>query len=69
MGAIARKELIASAEVATFDVVERDFPGIHSPARWKFVCRPKGKICAPGDMRAFSDDHAAHRFYLKQQRF
>ena len=44
--AIAHSELVANARVATFDVPERDFPGNRSPARWKFVCRPKRKICA-----------------------
>jgi hypothetical protein len=44
--AIARSELAASAGFVTFDVAERDFPGNRSPARWKFVRRPKRKICA-----------------------
>jgi len=55
--AIARKEFGASAGVATFDVAERDFPGNRWPARWKFVCRPKRKICAPGEGARFHDDH------------
>jgi len=45
--AIAHDELVASAGVGTFDVPERDFPGNRAPACWKFVCRPKRKICAP----------------------
>src|SRR6185312_17151054 len=45
--AIAHNELVASAGGAAFDVPERDFPGNRSPARWKFVSRPKRKICAP----------------------
>ena len=44
--AIAHNELAASAGFVTFDVPERDFPGNCSPLRWKFVCRPKRKICA-----------------------
>jgi hypothetical protein len=46
--AIAHDELAASARVVTFDVRERDFPGNRSQPRWKFVSRPKRKICAPG---------------------
>jgi hypothetical protein len=49
--AIAHNELAASARVVTFDVPERDFPGDRSPLRWKFVYRPKRKICAPGEAR------------------
>jgi hypothetical protein len=66
--AIAHHELATSARVVAFDVAERDFPGNLSLPRWKFVYRPKGKVCAPSDVRASSDDHAAHRFHLKQQR-
>jgi hypothetical protein len=47
--AIAHRELVANARFGTFDVPERDFPGNRSPACWKFVCRPKGKICARGE--------------------
>jgi hypothetical protein len=61
-GAIARNEPVASPGVAPFDAAPRDFPGNRSPARWKFVCRSKGKICAPGDVRS-SGDHAAHRSF------
>jgi hypothetical protein len=50
-GAIARNELVASPGVAPFDGPARDFPGNRSPARWKFICRPKVKICAPGEVR------------------
>ena len=48
--AIAHNELVANARFVAFDVPERDFPGYRSPARWKFVCRPKRKICAPGEV-------------------
>jgi hypothetical protein len=41
--AIAHNELVAGARFVTFDVAERDFPGNRSPARWKFVGRPKEK--------------------------
>ena len=58
--AIAHNELVASARFAAFDVPERDFPGNRSPPRWKFLCRPKRKICAPGEGARFSDK-AAHR--------
>src|SRR4051812_30705972 len=68
-GAIAHNEVVASARVATFDVAERDFPTNRSLARWKFIGRPKGKIRQPGEGPAARDDHAAHRFYPKQQRF
>jgi hypothetical protein len=44
--AIAHNQLAASAGVATFDVPERDFPENRTPARRKFLCRPKGKIRA-----------------------
>jgi hypothetical protein len=47
--AIAHNELVASAGFATFEVSEEDFPGKRSPARRKFVCRPKRKICAPSE--------------------
>src|SRR3954470_17475639 len=50
-GAIARNELVASARFAPFDGAERDFPGNRPPAGWKFVRRPKRKICAPGEER------------------
>src|SRR6478735_6227027 len=66
--AIAHNELAASARVVTFDVPERDFPGNRSPPRWKFVYRPKRKSARLAKGRASSDDHAAHRFCLKQQR-
>jgi hypothetical protein len=42
--AIAHNELVASARVVAFDVPERDFPGNRSPARWKFVGRPKKNL-------------------------
>jgi hypothetical protein len=48
--AIAHNELAASAGFVAFDVPERDFPGNRSPLRWKFACRPKRKICAPGEV-------------------
>jgi hypothetical protein len=48
--AIAHNELAASAGFVTFDVPKRDFPGNRSPPRWKFVYRPKRKICAPGEV-------------------
>jgi hypothetical protein len=51
MGAIVRNELVASPGIAPFDGAERDFPGNRSPARWKFICRPKRKIYAPGEGR------------------
>jgi hypothetical protein len=51
--AIAHKELAASAGFGTFDVPDRDFPGNRSPPRWKFVYRPKRKICAPGKVARF----------------
>jgi hypothetical protein len=47
--AIAHNELAASARFATFDVPQQDFPANRSPLHWKFVCRPKRKICAPGE--------------------
>src|SRR5689334_21281939 len=49
---------MASAGFMIFDVPERDFPGNRSPARWSFVDRPKGKICAPGEGLASIDDMA-----------
>jgi hypothetical protein len=51
--AIAHNELNASAGFVTFDVPERDFPGNRWPLRWKFVYRPKRKICAPGEVARF----------------
>jgi hypothetical protein len=42
--AIAHNELVASARFGTFDVPERDFPRNRSPARWKFVGRPKKNL-------------------------
>ena len=65
--AIAHNELVASPRVVTFDVPERDFPGNRSPLRWKFLCDQKEKSARLAK-RASSDDHAAHRFSLKQQR-
>jgi hypothetical protein len=47
--AIAHNELVARARFVTFDVAERDFPENRLPARWKFIRRPKGKICAPAE--------------------
>jgi hypothetical protein len=49
--AIAHNELVANAGFVTLDVPERDFPGNRSPPRWKFLCRPKRKIYAPGEAR------------------
>jgi hypothetical protein len=49
--AIAHNELAASARFVAFDVPERDFPGNRSLLCWKFLCRPKRKICAPGEAR------------------
>ena len=66
--AIAHNELVASPRVVTFDVPERDFPGNRSPLRWKFLCDQKEKSARLAKWRASSDDHAAHRFYLKQRR-
>jgi len=66
--AIAHNELVANARFVTFDVPERDFPGNRSPARWKFVCRPKRKSAHPAKWRASRDGPAARRFYSKQQR-
>jgi len=63
--AIAHDELVASARFVTFDVRSENFPGNRSPPRWKFVCRPKEKSARLAK-RASSDDHAAHRFSLKQ---
>ena len=51
--AIAHNELVASARFVTFDGPQRDFPGNRSPPRWEFVCRPKRKICAPGEGARF----------------
>jgi hypothetical protein len=51
--AIAQDEPRASARVGTFDVPEREFPGNRSLPRWKFVCRPKQKICAPDEVARF----------------
>jgi hypothetical protein len=51
--AIAHSELAASARFWAFDVPERDFPGNRSPPRWKFVYRPKRKICVPGEVARF----------------
>jgi len=45
--AIVHNELAARARFVAFDVLKRDFPGNRSPPRWKFVSRPKRKICAP----------------------
>src|SRR6185437_12196860 len=45
--AIAHDERVARARFVTFSVPERDFPRNRSPLRWKFVCRPKRKVCAP----------------------
>ncbi len=47
--AIGHDELVAGAGVEAFDGPERDFPGNRSPPGWKFVCRPKRKIRAPGE--------------------
>jgi len=47
--AIAHNEPAASGRFAVFDGPERDFPENRSPPRWKFVDRPKRKVCAPGD--------------------
>src|SRR6185312_14295298 len=47
IAAIAHHEPAARARFGTVHVPERDFPGNRSPPRWKFVCRPKRKICAP----------------------
>jgi hypothetical protein len=47
--AIAHNAFVASAGFVTFGVPERDFPGNRSPLRWKFIRRPKKKICAPGE--------------------
>jgi hypothetical protein len=63
--AIAHNGLVASARFVTFDVPERDFPGNRSPPRRKLPCRPKRKMCAPGEAGRSSDDPAAHRFSLK----
>jgi hypothetical protein len=57
-GAIARNELVAGPGVVTFDVAERVFSENSSPARWKFVCRPKKNPRARAKWRASSDDHA-----------
>jgi hypothetical protein len=65
--AIAHDERAASARFGAFDVPERDFPGNRSPARWKFVCRPKRNL-RQAKWRASSDDHGAHGFDLGQQR-
>src|SRR5579871_6494918 len=55
--AIAHDELAASAGFVTFDVPERDFPRDRSPPHWKFVWRPKRKICAPkAKWHAFGDN-------------
>jgi hypothetical protein len=51
--AIAHNGLVASARFVTFDGPERDFPGNRSPPRWKFVYRPKRKICALGKVARF----------------
>jgi hypothetical protein len=51
--AIAHNEPAASARFVAFDVPERDFPGNRSPPCWKFVYRPKRKICAPGEVAHF----------------
>jgi hypothetical protein len=48
--AIAHNEPAASAGFVAFDVPERDFPGNRPLPRWKFVSRPKRKICAPGEV-------------------
>jgi hypothetical protein len=45
-GANARNEVIASAGFGTFGGAARDFPRNRWPTRWKFVFRPKEKICA-----------------------
>jgi hypothetical protein len=42
--AIAHHELVATAGFVTFDVWERDSAGNRSPARRKFVGRPKRKL-------------------------
>src|SRR6185312_16711657 len=51
--AIARNELTARAGFVAFDVPARDFSANRSPPRWKFVRRPKRKICAPGEGARF----------------
>jgi hypothetical protein len=58
--AIAHNELVANARFVTSGVRERDFPGNRSLPRWKFLCRPKRKICAPGEARFQRRPHAAH---------
>jgi hypothetical protein len=55
--AIAHNELVASAGIRPLGVTERDFPGNRSPARWKFVCRPKVKSARQAT-GASSDDHS-----------
>jgi hypothetical protein len=45
-GGIAHNETVASPGVAPFDGAERDFRGNRSPARWKFVFRPKVNLRA-----------------------
>ncbi len=66
--AIAHNEPAAGARFVTFDVPERDFPGNRSPLCWKFLCRPKRKICAPGEAACFQRHlHARHRLELPRQ--
>jgi hypothetical protein len=65
---IAHNERAASARVVAFDAAARDFPGNRAPPRWKFLCRPKRKISAPGEAARFQRRPTDHRFSLKQQR-
>jgi hypothetical protein len=51
--AIAHNEVAASAGFVAFGIPERHFPGNRSPPRWRFVYRPKRKICAPGELARF----------------
>jgi hypothetical protein len=51
--AIAHNELVASARFVAVRVQERDFPGSGSPPRWISMCRPKRKLCAPGEEARF----------------
>jgi hypothetical protein len=61
--AIAHNELVARARVVTSDFPERDFPVNRSRVRWKFVCRSKRKICAPGEVARLRRRPPAHRSF------
>jgi len=64
----AHHELAASAGVVNFDVPEWGFPRESLGAALEICVSTKKEKSARLASGASSDDHAAHRFHLKQQR-